>query len=263
MGEYGIPEKIIPIVRLFYEDFQCAVEDQGETGKWFNIKTGVKQGCNMSGFMFLEVMDWILRRSFGEGENRIRWKFTSKLDDLDFADDIALLSSTKHHIQEKTARLEDEARRVGLKINLEKTKMLRINAKQHGNIAVNGKEIENVSEFTYLGTKICREGGRMKDLRNRLSRARSAYTRLKCIWNSKKIMRRTKIKLYKSLVLSVLLYGCETWKMNKEHGKMLDVFQQKCLRRTLKISWEDHVTNEEVLGRAGVHQLSSEVKRRR
>ena len=51
--------------------------------------------------------------------------------------------------------------------------------------------------------------------------------------------------------------------MNKEDGKMLDVFQQKCLRRTLKISWEDHVTNEEVLRRAGEHQLSSEVKRRR
>ena len=61
------------------------------------------------------------------------------------------------------------------------------------------------------------------------------------------------LQLYKSLVLSVLLYGCETWKMNKEDGKMLDVFQQKCLRRILKISWQDHVTNEEVLRRAGVH----------
>ena len=112
MGKYGIPKKIIRIMRLFFEDFQCAVEDQGETGKWFNIKAGVKQGCNMSGFMFLVVMDWILRRSVGEGENEMRWKFTPKLDDLDFADDIALLSSTKHHIQEKTTRLDDEARRV-------------------------------------------------------------------------------------------------------------------------------------------------------
>ncbi|XP_048579012.1 uncharacterized protein LOC125560728 [Nematostella vectensis] len=262
MEKYGVPE-IIRIVRLFYGDFQCAVEDQGEIGEWFNIKTGVKQGCNMSGFMFLLVMDWILRRSVGKGENGIRWKFTSKLDDLDFADNIALLCSTKHHIQEKTAKLDGEARRAGLKINLEKTKMLRINAKQHGNIVINGKEIEDVSEFTYLGAKVCREGGGMKDLRNRLSKARSVYTRLKRICNSKKIMRRTKIKLYKPLVLSVLLYGCETWKMNKKDDKLLDVFQQKCLRRILKISWEDHVTNEEVQRRTGVHQLSSEVKRRR
>ena len=52
----------------------------GETGEWFNIRTGVKQGCNMSSFMFLLVMDWILRKTTGNGENGIRWKFTTKLD---------------------------------------------------------------------------------------------------------------------------------------------------------------------------------------
>ena len=75
------------------------------------------------------VMDWVLRRAVGSGKNGIRWKFTSKLDDLDFADDIVLLSSTKQQIQDKTTRLDEEARRVGLKINKEKTKAMRINAK--------------------------------------------------------------------------------------------------------------------------------------
>ena len=199
-----------------------------------------------------------------EGEIGIRWRLpTTKLDDLDFADDIALLSSTKHHIKEKRARLDGEARRVGLKINWDKTKMMRINPKQQGPIIINDKEIEDVGEFTYLGTKVCREGGGMKDLRNRLSKARSAYIRLKRIWTLKKIIKRTKIKLYRTLVIPVLLYGCETWKMNKKDGKMLDVFQQKCLRRILKIRWEDHVTNEEVQKRADMEQLSCEVKRRR
>lgn len=53
MSKYGIPEKITKMVRLFYEDFECAVEDQGETCSWFKVKTEVKQGCNMSGFLFL------------------------------------------------------------------------------------------------------------------------------------------------------------------------------------------------------------------
>ncbi|KAJ8360365.1 hypothetical protein SKAU_G00168900 [Synaphobranchus kaupii] len=118
MKKYGIPEKIVRMVRLFYEDFQCAVEDQGETCGWFDIKTGVKQGCNMSGVLFLIVMDWVMRRTVCHGENGIRWKFTSKLDDLDFADDVVLLSSTKQQIQDKTSRMEEEAKRVGLKINL-------------------------------------------------------------------------------------------------------------------------------------------------
>ena len=83
MRKYGIPEKIVRMVKLFYDGFQCAVEDQGEKCEWFDIKTGVKQGCNMSGFLFLIVLDWVMRRTVGNGENGIRWKLTSKLDDLD------------------------------------------------------------------------------------------------------------------------------------------------------------------------------------
>ena len=91
MKKYGIPEKIVRMVKLFYDGFQCAVHDQGDTHEFFDIKTGVKQGCNMSGFLFLIVIDWVMRRVIGSGENGIRWKFTSKLDDLDFADDSATL----------------------------------------------------------------------------------------------------------------------------------------------------------------------------
>ena len=74
-----------------------------------------------------------------------------------------------------------------------------MNAKQQDKITVNGKEIEDVSEFTYLGAKVCREGDGKKGLRNRLSKARRSYTRLKRIWNSKEFTRRTTIKLYKTL----------------------------------------------------------------
>ena len=100
----------------------------------------------------------------------------------------------------------------------------------------------------------------MKDLRKRLSKARSSYTRLKRIRNSKKMTRRAKIKLYKTLVLPVLLYRCETWKINKEDEKMPDVFKQKCLRKILTIRWQDC---EEVRKRAGMEPLSCDVEKRR
>ena len=73
---------------------------------WFGIKTGVKQGCDMSVVLFLIVMDWVTRRTIGRGENGIRWKFRSKLDNLDFGDDVMLNSSTKQQIQDKTARID-------------------------------------------------------------------------------------------------------------------------------------------------------------
>ena len=90
MQKYGIPDKIVRMVKVFYEDFNRAVEDQAEACEWFNIKTDIKQGCNMSGFLLLIGMDWIMRRTVGKGENGIRWNFTSKLDDLDFADGVTL-----------------------------------------------------------------------------------------------------------------------------------------------------------------------------
>ena len=119
MGRYGIPEKIVKWSKCFIMALRCAVVDGGEIGECFDIKTGVKQGCNMSGFLFVIIMDWVTRRTVGNGENGIRWRFTSKLDDVD---DIALISSTKQKIQDETTKLEDDARRVGLKVNTERTK---------------------------------------------------------------------------------------------------------------------------------------------
>ena len=103
----------------------------------------------------------------------------------------------------------------------------------------------------------------MKDLKNRLSKARGAFVRLRRIWNSSNISRVTKLRLYKTLVLPVLLYGCETWKMNKGDDKIVDVFQSKCLRKIFSVRWQDHVRTEDLLKRAHMNPLSKEVKIRR
>ena len=84
----------------------------------------------MSGFIFLLVVDWIMRRTTENGNTGIRWEFMSKLEDLDFADDIALLSSTQQHAQVKATRLNEYAAQTGLRINKKKTEVLRINSKK-------------------------------------------------------------------------------------------------------------------------------------
>ena len=98
MESYGIPCKIIHMVQMLYEDSECAVLDEGEQSEWFKVKTGVKQGDVMSGFIFLIVVDWIMRNTTAGNKTGIRWNFTSKLEDLDFADDIALMSSCYTHV---------------------------------------------------------------------------------------------------------------------------------------------------------------------
>ena len=175
---------------------------------------------------------------------------------------MALLPSTKQHIQNKTTRMNKEARRVGLMINKEKTKVMRINAKSQEKVTVDAQDISEAEIFNYLGATICKGGG-MKDIKNRLSKARGAFVRLKKIWNSKSISRKTKLRLYKTLVVPVLLYGCKIWKMNKGDDKRIDVFHNTCLRRILRIDWKDHVTTQELLEKAGMKPLSKEVNPRR
>ena len=134
----------------------------------------------------------MIRKTAGNGEAGIRWNFTTKLDDLDFADDIALLSSTQKHIQEKTSRLEGNAKRVGLKINASKSKIMRINPKQHQPIKVSETELEDINTFVYLGATVSKQGEGMEDLKGRIVKARIVFFRLKKILNARFLSTRTK-----------------------------------------------------------------------
>ena len=147
MESYGIPSKLVRMVNVMYDDSQCAVIDGTGQTDWFDVKSGVKQGCNK----FLLVIDWIMRRTVTGASTGIRWKLWSKLDDLDFTDDIALTSSTKCQIQKKVKNLSTNSKTTGLKINSEKTKLLRLNTTSNENVQVNDHDIEDVESFVYLG----------------------------------------------------------------------------------------------------------------
>ena len=73
MREYCIPSKLITMVKAMYEQSKCAGVDGSESYDWFCVKTGVKQGCCMSGFLFLLVTDWIMRRTIEGRRTGIRW----------------------------------------------------------------------------------------------------------------------------------------------------------------------------------------------
>ena len=137
LRHYGIPEKIVKLIMSFYLNFKCTVG-----GKiYFDVTTGVRQGCVMSAMLFNIAIDWVMRRTTEDTNRGIRWSLFSKLEDLDFADDIALLSHTQEHIQDKTDRLNIFGKQIGLKISTKKTEAMTLNVKTLIPIRVNDQDL--------------------------------------------------------------------------------------------------------------------------
>ena len=123
----------------------------------------------------------------------------SQLEDLDFTDDLALLSTNQYNMQAKT---EGQG---GLSINTSKTQVMCVNSIPTASILVNEEPLEFVEDFTFLGSLISKDSGASKDIKARLGKALGAFSQLRPSWRSKQYILKTKMRLYNSNVKSVLL----------------------------------------------------------
>nr|KAG5690317.1 hypothetical protein BaRGS_022544 [Batillaria attramentaria] len=169
----------------------------------FEISSGVRQGCLLSLLLLLlVVLDWATRTAYSSSKKGIQWTLMTKLEDLEFADDLALLSHRLQDMQDKVTALETTAQRVGLKISQEKTKLLRTNNQQEAPVTISGKAVEDVSQFVYLGSKMSQTGGTDKDIKARVKKARQAFAILKPVWRATTICTNTTLRIFNSNVKS-------------------------------------------------------------
>nr|KAG5690467.1 hypothetical protein BaRGS_016467 [Batillaria attramentaria] len=106
LRHYGVPGKLISLIQCTYKDMSCRIAHAGQLSESFEVKTGVRQGCLLSPFLFLLVIDWIMKTTTTGRKNGIQWTLWTQLDDLDFADDLALLSHSHSQMHYKTTCLE-------------------------------------------------------------------------------------------------------------------------------------------------------------
>ncbi|CAH8293905.1 unnamed protein product [Schistosoma intercalatum] len=128
-----------------------------------------------------------MKTSTSEGKRGIQWTSKMQLDDLDIADDLALLSQTQQQMQEKTNSVAAASAAVGLNIHKRKSRTLRYNTACTNPITIDGDDLEDVKTFTYLGSIIDEQGGFDADVKARIGKARAAYLQLRNIWNSKQL----------------------------------------------------------------------------
>ena len=260
---YGVPVKIVNIIRKLYEGFFCKVIHNGRLSDEFEISSGVRQGCLLSPLLFLVVLDWVTRTAYANSGKGIQWTLEKKLEDLEFADDLALLSHRLQDMQDKITALVDIAKKVGLKISKEKTKLMRIKNEQDAPINIEGSELEDINEFVYLGSKISQTGGTDEDIQARINKARQVFAMLRPVWRVTTISTNTKLRIFNSNVKSVLLYGSETWRVLSSTSSKIQAFINRCLRQILKIRWFDKVRNTALWERAKQEPKDVQIKERK
>lgn len=259
----GLPTKIIRLIKAGYDDFRNRVLHKGQISEPFKTETGVKQGCILSPLIFLIVLDTILSKATKDKIRGIRWGLTDVLEDLDYADDVCLVSSTTRNMQQKVNDLIEESKKAGLEINITKTKKLVINNIDNTVLTINNIPIECVNEFSYLGSIITTEGGTSADIQNRIHKARSTFGSMRNIWRSKKLKLSTKIKVYNATIKPILLYGSETWMTTEDLKKKLQTFINRCLRNIVGVWWPNRISNEELWQRTGQESIMKEIKKRK
>jgi len=156
-------------------------------------------------------------------------------------------------MQAKTNALATTAGRLGLKINIRKTRHLRMSGRTNESIMVNGEVVDEVDHFTYLGYKVSTSGDGEDEILVRISGHLEIQEH----------QPEDKDPIFKSNVLSTLLYGSESWKMSKTISHKLEVFQNKCLRRILCIYWSKTISNYELRRRTGTEPITQQVRRKR
>ena len=220
-------------------------------------------GCLLSPLLFLIAIDWTMKRSTEHHRTGIQWNLFSQLEDLDFADDLALLSETHKHMQQKTERLQEKSSQLGLKINVGKTKVMKVNSRSSEPISLESGTVEEVQDFIYLGSNISTNGGADKDVELRINKARHAFRTLRPVWLSSQLSINTKIRIFNTNVKPVLLYGCETWKTTQSLNNKLQVFINSRLRYILKVWWPNKISNKELWKKTKQEEISTTIKRRK
>ena len=112
-------------------------------------------------------------------------------------------------------------------------------------IIVNGTTLEHVNQFTYLGALVT-DNGSKPEILSRIAKAHNSLSKLKVIWDDKSISLASKIRLLRSMVISIFLYACESWTLDTYLEKRVASFEMRCLQRLLGIDYKQRITNENV-----------------
>ena len=167
------------------------------------------------------------------------------INNLRYADDTTLMAEGEEELKSLLMKVKKEHEKVGLKLNIQKTKIMASGPITSWQIL--GETVETVADFIFLGSKITADGDCSHEIKSRLLLGRKVMTNLDSILKSRDITLSTKVHLGKAMVFPVVIYGCESWTIKKAEHQRIDAFELWCCRRLLRVPWTARRSNLSIL----------------
>ena len=184
-------------------------------------------------------------RNAGLDETRAGIKIAGKnINNLRYADDTTLMAESKEELKSLLMKVKEESKKVGLKLNIQKTKIMA--SSPITSWQIDGETVEMVPYFIFGGSKITADGGCSHEIKRHLLLGRK-------IMNLDSILKRrdntlpTKVYLVRAMVFPVVVYGCESWTIKKAEHRRIDAFELWCWRRLLRIPCTARRSNQSIL----------------
>lgn len=249
LREMGLSEHLIRMIKSLYDNQAAVVRTESGDSDSFKVGKGVRQGCILSPILFNLYAEAVMREALqddDEDEMNAGIRMGGRrIKDLRYADDTTLLADSKESLEELLAKVQSASNKAGLYLNVKKTKVM--SSRDLSDFTVGTDNIEVVKNFNLLGSNIAMDGNCKAEIQRRLALGRTAMSAMNKIWKSRDISIKTKIRLVTVLVFPVVMYGCESWTINKEEERRIEAFEFWCWRRMLRVSWTEKRTNQSIL----------------
>ena len=257
---YGIDKETIRIVKQLYSAGTSSVTI-GAHSIPFEVQRGVRQGDSLSPLMFILCLQYALSKiSWGTKGVDIG---NQKLSYLAYADDVVIMSRSTSDLKWMTQEIAKKCKNIGLKINEEKSKWMSTETEVRSKLKLNGKEIEKVEAFIYLGQQIQIPRQHGQEVGRRISSGWYSFQKAKTILTNKKFPMYLKRKYFHMCVIPALLYGCESWSLTKAAEERLAIAQRKMERRMLGVRLIDKLSSELIRRRTKLKDVVQEYRRRK
>ena len=183
------------------------------------------------------------------------------IPDLYYADDIVSFADLLDTLKDALFMFNEQSQQLGLHVNWSKTKLQSFSPwmPTPPSTLIGTQHVTTTDNFTYLGSTIASNNSCFNDVNRRIAIATSTMSKLSSIWTSSRLSLALKMRLYNTLVISIITYSSASWTLTKAQKKRLDAFNTKAIRRIVGVRWYDYVTNAAILTRTGQPPLTTTI----